>query len=382
MRLHPPIRLLGALDKVIEAHPYAASGTVARTARADRDSALLWERLTSLDPERLHATVRALEKRDERLLLYSVSGRLNDTASREVLRCVYGQRKPATHDAIAWWALLLSNGAADFREAAVRFASGPTARPMWRQWVSQARPLDSIASHYKWSKGAFDRWVKSHDVGLESRSDFQSLIKRTLLEAKHLCDTCTIEREQVVLEWTEEVFSFAEREAWMVSYLAETYRRRWSTQNAIVASIVKRYGTPEQDRPFWNAISADVKRAVETWLKDRELTARLGEGEHGERVAFWRQFLPFATNLFVSRCETAVFIRFDRWFAVQFVYTGRATYLFDNSHLMVMRRRESNGLYSTVLTTPSLDKYEHRGRFWSASAEAVVRRVMRRMSRS
>jgi hypothetical protein len=253
---------------------------------------------------------------------------------------------------------------------------------MWRDWTKYARPIDRIVDHYKWSKAPFETWVGAQTVGLDSRTDLQTKLKRALLEATNLATTCSVEREQAVLEWTDEVFSFAEREAWFVTYLSETYRSRWSTQSVLLAAIIKRYGAPGGGRPFWDLVSNDVRRAVETWVKDRELTARLGEGEHGERVEFWRRFLSLSKQLLVSRCETAVFICFDGWFAVQFVHTGHATYFFESSYLTLMRRRERNGLYSTVLGTPSLAKYEHRGHFWAANAEAVVNAVMRRHTRS
>jgi hypothetical protein len=378
MRLHAPNRVLKALDSVLEKHPYSASGRIAKSGRADQDSARVWDRLLALPRVELESAMKALEKREERLLLYSASGRLSDAPSREVLGYLYRVRRPSTHDAIAWWALLVSNGATDFREAAVRFASGPTARSMWPQWARSVRPIDDVVNHYRWTKTPFDVWLQSRDVGLESRSDIGILLKRVLLEPGKLADTCSREREHTILEWCESVFSSSGRQEWLAAYLRETFRRGWSTQSLILTTIVHRYGEPSDGRPFWESISSEAAAAVGVWLKDRELTARLGEGEHGERVAFWRKFLPLAKHLIVSRCETAVFICFDNWFAVQFVHMGHATYMFERSYLTVMRARQRNALYQAVLSTPPLDSYEHRGRFWASTAEAVVRRVARR----
>jgi hypothetical protein len=62
---------------------------------------------------------------------------------------------------------------------------------------------------------------------------------------------------------------------------------------------------------------------------------------------------------------------------VQFVETGRATYMFDRSHLTALGRCDAGKLYSEILRRDSIGRYTHHGYYWRPKAEAEVRRVLR-----
>jgi hypothetical protein len=117
----------------------------------------------------------------------------------------------------------------------------------------------------------------------------------------------------------------------------------------------------------------EVQRAFTDWLKNIELTRLMGEGE---RVAFWRRFLTSIEKSYASRDKGAVFVCFEKWFAVQFVLSGHATYFFEKRHLYTMRTLDKHSLYRVVLQRTSIGSYTHQGSSWSWRAESEVRRVM------
>jgi hypothetical protein len=84
----------------------------------------------------------------------------------------------------------------------------------------------------------------------------------------------------------------------------------------------------------------------------------------GERVAFWRDFLPQIVGSIPTVARDAVFIVFKKWFAVEFVSMGRATYMFPLGQLKRLSKLSGYTLYNAVLTTPAIGSFKHQGINW------------------
>lgn len=379
MKLVAPTRVKAALAAIREAHPYAASGAVARSTRADVDSHALWVRLMALGGAERDAAIKALSRREESLLLYGARARLANDPALALLADVFTIRALTTRASIAWEAWLASNGNNAFRDAAeAATAGGPAARTA-RLLLSVQRPLDEVCRLYCTQALPFHAWSSQPEVQLDRPSVLSRIIRQRLLRFEFVHAVVEREGMQTLEAWLEECLVDSDRVNWFGRYLSETDPRRWGREDAILLRILARFQPPDKKQPFWDGVPTAAVTAFNNWLKDRALTHLLGEGE---RVQFWRQFLPQMVRCEDSRCGEAVFICFDQWFAVQFKAMGRATYMFHMSDRMLLRRHAGNVLYARILDRQAyaVGRYEHRGEYWQATARAEVLRVLRELS--
>lgn len=143
---------------------------------------------------------------------------------------------------------------------------------------------------------------------------------------------------------------------------------------------------PGNGSPFWDAASADVIWAFQLWLKNGLLTTFLG-GEN-DRVQFWRRYLISIRKIERTRDEAVVFLHFDGWTAVQFVNTGRATFLFREQLVRGWFRKPEPEVYKLALgyrakASPFfLGSYQHRGQTvtWQYFASEIVSDVQAQLN--
>lgn len=390
MTLGTPRRVRAALQQVFERHPYTADGEVHASSRVDADAARLWDRLCALsgDTDALAGAVRALTRQTERVLLYGAAARLEQPRCLDVLAAVYRLRSPEGERALAlgWELWLLTDGVPAFQGPAARYVSRYPARTAWSDLVQLGvAPLSRAAATVERTRTPLEGWAAAPGVAFADRTHVMRALRRKLLHPGRLIATVAREGGTTVVRWMEQVLNDGERADGYVLYLNATWRSEWRVDDALVLAILQRYGEPRLGRDFWGAVEPGAVAAVESWIKLVELTKLLGEGEHGERVSFWRKFLPQIRSFVSNRDKEAVLICFDRWIAVQFVRPGVATYLYPSSFLTGFKRLEGQRLAAKVREMARidehLDRYEQRGlvETWQSAAEWTVREVMRRM---
>lgn len=374
MKLPGPNRVLRALESIRVAHPYAASGAIAQGTRADSDASAVWARLLSADGVQRDSEIERLTSLEESLVTYGASPRMGSPDALAVIGRVFKIRNPTAAGSVGWTAFLLSNGHSDLRPAASRFIEANQDIRAWRLLVQSSKPLEDACALY-WSEGiTFDKWIDLPTVRLSKSPLVRKALQRRLVEPHVVDDVVSREGIDTVERWVDDVFVDSEIVAWYRSYMEQTHTNNWALGNPILHRILDRFGAPSRGRPFWEEVSADAINSFEHWLKNLELTQQLGEGE---RVKFWRGFLPWIQFSVLARDEDAVFICFKTWFAVQYVAMGRATYMFDRRYLGALKRLTGTALYREILNTPALGRYAHRGYFWQWSAEGEVKRVLR-----
>lgn len=374
MRFNRPTVVRTALVFIEKSHPYAASGRIARSDRADRDSNAVWERLLPLAGDALRAAVRSLTKHEERLILYRAGGRLGDPPCLEVLAVIFELRSPAGGGRVAWEAFLRTNGRTAFATAARDYAAKPGQPSGWSELANGSSPVERACDLYSRGQSRLAQWVSSAEIRLPETGQFVRNLKRNLLVPRRLPHTLRRESTTVLDTWLDEVFLDSERVAWFRAYLSVTDKRLWQLDDPVLVRILRRFESPSRKRPFWDKVPPDVVKAFELWERNVELTRLLGEGP---RVEFWRAFLPMITESFQPACQDAVFICFHNWFAVQFIEMGRATYMFERRYLSAFRKLNSNSLYRAVRENVCVGRYTHMGWYWQVTAESEVKKVIR-----
>jgi hypothetical protein len=396
--LPEPVALTEALKAVVAAHPYSASGELdLGSARAAADAEALWNRLMAFPPARREHAVRDLRPFECRLLAATARPRLMDNTARAVLALAVAHHPLPDAAALAWEAWLVGDGT----EQAFRSAAGPlvaaagTARRTWSLLLEGERPSDVAVALWRGQPAGLDDWAATPAVSLQRYPVFLNHVRRRLLEPGNLGVLDAREQSMVIAQWVALVVPAAERDAWYAVFLSETYRahaasargKRWPAAHAVCEAVLDRAGVPADGKPFWATVSPPAWEAFSLWLKDRELTAHLG-GEN-DRVAFWRRYLVPMRRMETNSDGSVAFLHFDGWVAVQFVTSGRATFLFRELSARGWRRWSDVDLYNHVLHLrrsghPSfLDSYEHRGfsETWQRTATGIVNAVLQLMKR-
>lgn len=365
--MFPAPRLaIASLDKIMQAHPYARSGAIARSPRAETDSSSVWERLFKCSNSQLTDCILALSDLEVSLALYGSGSRYDDARTVNVLSLLFELRKPNTGDRIAWQALLLSDGDPIFRTAAKRFLEENNSP--WRVAADVESPLAFAAGTYLNARAKFaDFFEPDLFPGWHARIGRE--LKRRLLSATFVDRTLAKEGVDVLDKWLNEVYIDSERVEWFRLYLEAGVETRRSRSDPVLKGINARFGEPAHARSFWKHVSPAAISAYQIWLRDLQLTRALGEGE---RLQFWRAYLDRMTRSQESRNGTAVLICFRGWFAVQFKEMGKATYLFNQKYFAGFQKLDDVTLYWAVRNNPSLDRYTHQGSYWQYSARGVV----------
>jgi len=308
------------------------------------------------------------------LVLYGARVRLADPNALTALGIVFESRTPPDHGLLAWEAFLASDGAAAFREHARRYVFGRASSRAWRVLVGSKQPLLEASRLYLNQATPFAAWASQQEIQLEKPTVLVRQLQRLLLEPATLREVVAREGTTCIEAWIDGCFVESERVLCFRRYLVEIPAKGWPRDDQVIRRILDRFDLPGRARPFWDGFPVAIINAVNNWLKDRSLTDLLGEGD---RVQFWREFLPWIVSCESSKGEEAVFIRFKEWFAVQFKVMGRATYMLDRTHWTSLRRLDASSLYTGILAKRSIGRYEHRGYYWQESARLEVLRVMR-----
>jgi hypothetical protein len=373
-----PVWLLDAVARVRREHPYPAQGEIVAGERADSDTAALWEWLLSVPEAELDHAIVGLSPHDERVLLYGAHGRLSDSAVLRVLGRIFMLRTPSGSGRLAWDAFLLSGDAA-FRRAASGHAAEFPARTLWKRLLESANPLYDAIRSLEVLGVRLEEWAGRPEVMLQDRPLVVRALQRASLELPFVLATCAREHLDIVARWSRAVLLDDERVRWYSEYMAASYREGWPARHPVLDDIIERFGEPDEKRPFWrDGQPENVVRAVVLWLRDRQLTDLLGEGE---RVQFWRRFLPHIRRLEESRSGEAVFISCERWFAVQYKELRRATYMFRPDQYRELRWKREPGLYTRYILPLASEgrhvgRYEHRGNAWEVQAQEEVLRLL------
>lgn len=353
-----------SLDALLKLHPYAASGAVARSERADRDSAAIWDQLESAGARRAELII-GLSRVQESLAIYGASSRLNAN-TLDVLADLFRLRSPRKAGKLAWQCLLLSDGRDEFRQSAVAYLSRLN-RDDLVPIAHAARTMNALAATYGASADRFEIWFR------KQRAQHTAVKRQTmrLLLSKPFRSR-VIDREGIdeIDNWLQTAFVDSERIEWFRFYLIDANPHMWPANDAVMGRIISRFGEPSE-HSFWQTIPDRVIAAVKRWLLDASLTEFLGEGE---RVEFWRNFLDRMIDAAQSRERTAVFVCFDGWFAIQFKEMGRATYMFHTRYFRRLRYLDDTTLYQTILDNRAYagGRYTHQGYHWQWRARSEV----------
>lgn len=374
MKLPSPLLTRAALERVIERHPYPRSGEIQPSPKADALEQNIWTRLLGAG-EGLRDELVALTSKELAFLVYGARARLGDDKALRILRELFATRQVPRGDFIGLCCLILTNGDQVFRTAALSYASAMPTAETWRRVVQSSTPLDVLATAYVSSGLPFAAWIERTEPRLDRVPAVARRIRVHLLDLKWLSQTMHREGSTVVDGWLNKDLLDADRQIWYRRYLVETDSRGWRTDDEILTSIVERYGKPQERRPFWDAVPNDARKAVERWLLECDLRNLIREGE---RVAFWKHYLDEIAEIRETRGREAVLISFPTWFALKYRESGRATYLFNRTHLFKCRQLEESALYRYVLANAhfSLDRFEHRGQNWQWHARRIVDGVL------
>lgn len=368
-------RTLAAVERVKAKHPFAASGAIARSEAADTRAASLWGRLSSLSGDALKCYASTLTGREVRLACYGALPLIGDEGVIERLAVVldgrndsYYQRSP-----VAWIAYLVSSGDARLRACARVYLGTRPEMSLWHCLADHPAPLAQLKCDYMDGRVPFASWWASKGVALEGYQVLERTFLRRLLMEETADVLVAREGTAAVDRWLGVALDESKRVAWHVRYLIESDATRWRPSNTFLERILERFRTPPDGHSFWDGVPPERQAAFVRWLRDRELTSLLGEGE---RVEFWRRFLGEIERSLESIDGAAVFIVFDTWFAVQFKETGKATYMLPRNRLIAVRRLAEVQLYRYVLDKDSLGRYTHQGGYWQYNAQREVRRVL------
>ena len=367
---NPPKMAVAALERVKAAHPYAASGVVAPSARTDFDSRAIWDALLAAPIGSLPKRIATLSTLQVSLLLYGAHSRLADPKSLQVLAALFEQHEPQRAGRVAWQALLLSNGGPEFRNPARAYLISIDSP--WKRIVDDERPLTKTLSVYLNARRKFDAFFDD-GVFPGGHPEITRVIKRALIWPPFQDRVLEKEGIPTIDGWLNEVCVDSERVAWFRNYVERGATVEFPNSDPVMNSIAGRFGEPSQGGSFWSGISQRAVDAFERWLRNLQLTHSLGEGE---RLQFWRGYLDRMTQTVESRGRTAVLICFPGWFAVQFKEMGKATYMFNQAHLAAFKKFDDVSLYRAVLTQRSIGRYTHMGSYWPYTARGVVNALL------
>lgn len=370
---------LAALERVKVKHPFAASGDIAPSAATDARTSEIWNRLRALEGDRLRNFVTTLRTTDVRLACYGASPILAEDGVVERLAVVLELRGEAyfRRSPVAWIAYLLSDGDRRFSTAARTYLGTRPDIPNWHALSAEERPLSYLKQEYLDGTKPFEEWWASPRVALGRYHILERVLLRRLLTDENADALLARETAGTIDRWLNIALSERERVEWHGRYVAQSDAARWRPTDPFLERVLDRYRTPNDGHSFWEAVPEARRRAFIRWLRDRELTSLLGEGE---RVHFWRRFLTDVERSVESMDGAAVFIIFPTWFAVQFKETGKATFMFSRNHVIAVRRLAEAQLYRYVLEHHSLGRYTHQGGVWQYNAQREVRRVMEAQS--
>lgn len=368
----------------MEKHPYPARGELTLTPRVEADAAALWAELLGLerqDPHRLDDRILHLGTLELRILVASARQRLGDASHLRVLSRVIALRKPPGSGALAFAAWLLTDGDAGVREPAARFVAEGSVPVLWTRLVEARKPSEVIVEAYLEQDLPFDAWVERKDIGLSRFPECGRLVRLRLMTPPLLGRVDDREQSAALEKWANTAVPAPDREAWYQTYLESTRSKKQPLRHAVLESILQQFGEPREARAFWKVLSPQAVASFEIWLRDRQLTSLLGEGE---RVMFWRWFLADMTGCVANSDGSVVFILFPTWFAAQFKFTGTATYMYPKQEFLVrMRRQTESAIRNQVLLyrDHAVGRYTHMAHSWQDQAADEVRRVLRAMQR-
>lgn len=391
-----PTALAKALLEVRGSHPYFGDGDVdGESGKAVADAQVIWDRLASLTGSQLQESARALLPREARLLAATAPSRLGNRACRAVLASVMTHHVLPDESMLAWEAWLSGDGGEPLFHVRAQAAplSAGAASQTWTQLLTSATPSECLAALWRQSTLTFEEFVRSPSISLSQYQRFLNLTRLRLLSRANLY--LLNAREPLgfaITEWVNTLIDAHDRLGWYRDFLEITSRgtssltnsRQWPLENTVCIAIQNLTGPPADDRAFWKDVSTEARAAFALWLRDRELTGYLG-GEN-DRVDFWRRYLVQLQRMVRSRDRSTVLLYFDGWVAVQFVDSGKATFLFQEHAVRNWQLFPELRLYSTACrlrrqaNSGYLDSYEQRGHVhtWQARASETVSAVLRR----
>lgn len=375
LALPGPVRLLASLEAVQQAHPYSEHAPLVGGARLDADAAALWKRLLDAPASELARVIARLSKLEFRLLVASAKVRGADRQAQVVMAHAYRFSRDGSLATILWECFLLAADGTDLRDVAREIVGAPGSPALWKHLVEAKQPSLLAASAYLEQRATFEQWMASSAVKLADLPRFHRLVQRRLLEPPLLqrldrgMDHATIDA------WASTAIEAPERLAWQRTYLEATYGHPRALDHTVLERIVDQHGLPEGGREFWETVSERAIAGFNAWLNDRQLTQLLGEGD---RVQFWRRYLPQMKGSYASHDGNVVFILFEKWFAAQFVRPGTATYLFPIKYKLSLRRDDEHSIQQRVRRNQEhkLGRYTHQGYYWEVRAETEVRMAM------
>lgn len=378
-----PTRLQDTLDKVRTHHPFLAVTPTAPGAQV-AGSGELWREMFRTPLVQIDAAVSTLTVKQLRALLYGVFAALRGGYEPVVARVIASaaQRSRAWDEAAAAVYIAHNGDLPDARAAARRHMEHCAATSPLRSVADKQKPLNALAKSYLQAPQAFPEFLEA--VGPIVRSAIETKLKLALLaETPRLL--LAKEGWVTVKEWLTDSASGEERDNWYVLMASQCLRvEELDALAGPLTEMTQRYSKPSVEAPhssegIWHRVPKPSRKAIVEWVNIRELTKLLGDER---RVAFWRRWSSHITNVTVTKDREAILLESDGWFAVQFVKTGKATFLLESRHRPGCARLLLAELYKKVLMVEPLGRYTHQGLYWEYNANAVVEAVINRVKQS
>lgn len=368
-----PVEVKRALTRVRSAHPYAASGRIARSETADRDSSDLWHRIIALPAVEWPNALNQLTRLEIGLLAYGASARIGEARALDVLRAAVRTIATFAMHRVVFEAYVITSGDATFADSAIAHAevAGPK---LWRFVAGSNDPLHSLRVAYEASSLRLEGWLESDDVRLSRSSHVRRVLRRELLRPPNVSAIVAREEAGEWERWHALEFPGDAGIDWYVAYMRAETAHRWMADDVVLRAFHRVHGAPSATSRTWEKVPVELSERFALWLLNANLTDVLGETD---RVRFWRGFLRSIVACWPSRDSSAVFVQMKGWFAVQFVEMGRATYMFLGEVPRPWRHLDIDDLYFQVRQGGRVGRYEHRGRDWQADAHREVLRVTR-----
>lgn len=387
MQLPGPAATGAALARVLERHPYSSSGLIADVPRVTADVQALWSELLGLrGPARTERVIR-LTRHEVRLLMHSAVSRLKVEGAVGLLAEVLAAHQPEGSGKLAWLLFLLTEGRQELVSLARPYAGREHAAARLHGMLldTGAPSTRALRIMREARRGeSLEAWLAHPHVALAEYPEFVGALKRRMLEPAEVAETNRREASVNIARWAVEAIPAADLADWYRGFLEATCQGpRWPNNHVVIEAIVAAYKEPTAGSPFWTRVSPGAREAVSLWAMDRHLTELLGEGE---RVAFWRRFLVEVRGARFNVDKCVVLIAFEGWVAVQFKFTGTATYLLRAKVGLGLSGKDEQAIAKYVRDRrdqPSrgyLGRYEHRGYYWEGEAERQVRLVMRTLA--
>lgn len=380
LALPRPALSAAALTRAIEQHPYPATGEITVSRRVETDAQALWEELIRLDNTAREQRLARLTEFELRILVATVRTRIERDGVAEILAAAVEHRQVAGAMRAAWDCYLLSDGAPALRAIALQYAAGEPNAAKLAELLRRDPPSAAAADGYLRQGRPFVEWLAAFGPAVSSLLQFDHAVRRRLLSFEWVGTLDSREGGKTLDAWASLVIPATKRPEWYTEFLGATFRRGWPPKHPVLESILTSFREPSAGNSFWARLDAYVISAFELWIKDGKLAEILGEGE---RLQFWRRFLPDVVDIKPSRDRQVAFLRFDGWFAVQFREMGTATYMFPDKYFnRIVAPRNWDDIRAQVLRHQhlALARYAHHGFSWSITAETTVREVLELMS--